>query len=132
MHTKKCLGKMNKTGTSQVGATLLSKPQLQKFGYSLLGHMGALFFRISASSSVKRNLLRTYNVKCSDSIEKIGGYIFRKSHFRVQMRILNSLIVPETCKGRGLWAFWTSKLLQNIKQIGLGPFGDIKNFSKKC
>ena len=49
-----------------------------------------------------------------------------------KMRIFNSLIVPKNLKGGTLWDFSTFVLLQNIKQMKGGLFGDIKKFSKKC
>ena len=45
------------------------------------------------------------------------------------MRIFNSLIVPKNLK-ETLLNFLTFVLLQNIKKMKGGPFGDIKKFSK--
>ena len=47
------------------------------------------------------------------------------------MRIFNSLIVPKNLKEETLLNFLTFVLLQNIKKMKGGPFGDIKKFSKK-
>ena len=46
------------------------------------------------------------------------------------MRIFNSLIVPKNLKEETLLNFLTFVLLQNIKKMKGGPFGDIKKFSK--
>ena len=45
------------------------------------------------------------------------------------MQIFNSLIVPKNLK-ETLLNFLTFVLLQNIKKMKGGPFGDIKKFSK--
>ena len=47
------------------------------------------------------------------------------------MRFLTSVTVPKNVKGRTLWDFLTSILLQNIKTNEGGPFGAIEKFSKK-
>ena len=46
------------------------------------------------------------------------------------MRIFNSLIVPKNLKEETLLNFLTFVLLQNIKKMKGGPFGDIKKISK--
>ena len=46
------------------------------------------------------------------------------------MRIFNSLIEPKYLKEETLLNFLTFVLLQNIKKMKGGPFGDIKKFSK--
>ena len=46
------------------------------------------------------------------------------------MRSFDSLIVPKNLKEETLWNFLTFVLLQNIKKMKGGPFGDIKKFSK--
>ena len=46
------------------------------------------------------------------------------------MRIFNSLIVPKNLKEETFGNFLTFVLLQNIKKMKGGPFGDIKKFSK--
>ena len=48
------------------------------------------------------------------------------------MRIFNSLIVPKNLKEETFGNFLTFVLLQNIKKMKRGPFGDIKKFSKIC
>ena len=51
---------------------------------------------------------------------------------KTKMRILNSLIVPKILKKGGtLWDFLTFFLLQNIKKLKGGLFGDIWKISKK-
>ena len=47
------------------------------------------------------------------------------------MRIFNSLTVPKNLKEETLLNFLTFVLLQNIRKMKGGPFGDIKKFSKK-
>ena len=47
-----------------------------------------------------------------------------------KMRIFNSLIVPKYLKGETFGNFLAFVLLQNIKKMKRGPFGDIKKFSK--
>ena len=47
------------------------------------------------------------------------------------MRFLNSVTVPKNVKGRTLWDFLTSIVLQNIETNEGGPFGAIQKVSKK-
>ena len=46
------------------------------------------------------------------------------------MRIFNSLIVPKNLK-ETLWNFLAFVLLQNIKKMKGGPFGDIESSASK-
>ena len=51
------------------------------------------------------------------------------------MRFLNSVTVPKNVKGGTLCDFLTSIVLQNIKKIEGGPFGEkfsIQKVSKSC
>ena len=45
---------------------------------------------------------------------------------------LKSFTIPKNVKGGALWALLTSNLLQNIKKLKGGRFGDIKKVSEKC
>ena len=47
------------------------------------------------------------------------------------MRIFNSLIVPKNLKEETFGNFLTFVLLQNIKKMKGGPFGDIKKIFEK-
>ena len=47
------------------------------------------------------------------------------------MRFLNSVTVPKNAKGRTLWDFLTSIMLQNIETNEEGPFGAIQKVFKK-
>ena len=49
----------------------------------------------------------------------------KKNHFEKSHNVENCV------KGGTLWAFRKSGLLQNIKKIEEGPFGDIKKLSEK-
>ena len=61
-------------------------------------------------------------------IERGPFGVFEK--FSKKMRIFNSLIVPKYLKEETLLNFLTFVLLQNIKTMKGGPFGDNKKFSK--
>ena len=58
------------------------------------------------------------------------GDIWKNSKFFLKnekWELWNSLIVPKTLKGKTLWAFWNFSLVQNIKKLVGGPFGDKKS-----
>ena len=92
-----------------------------------------IHFEISHNGeSCKRGPLRFFNDHSVAKFQKNEGEpfgVFEK--FSKKMRSFNSLIVPKNLKERTLWEFLKLVLLQNIKKMKGGTFGDIKNFRKK-
>ena len=58
-----------------------------------------------------------------------GDHLETSKNFRKKCEFL-TVSVPKNLKEETLWNFLTFVLLQNIKKMKGGPFGDIKKFSK--